>query len=100
MPPGVVKKRVLLAICIVAAIAMFAEMIFAREAAGGGMLPIWKLEMLLLPWVLFVGCYVSIVFTSWFEDENAPLMRKALSTLGAAAVTGLVTLIYFGFMFH
>jgi hypothetical protein len=100
MAPGVVRKRVLLAICVVAAFAMIAEFIFAQSAATNGTLPIWKLELLLLPWVLFVGCYVSIVFTSWFDDEHAPLMRKALSTLGAAAVTGLVTLIYFAIMFR
>jgi hypothetical protein len=100
MAPGVVKKRVLLAICVVAAVAMLGEIVFARSIARDGALPIWKLELLLLPWVLFVGSYVSIVFTSWFEDEQAPLMRKALSTLGAAAVTGLVTLIYFAIMFR
>jgi hypothetical protein len=100
MATALVKKRVLLAICIAAALGMIVEFVFARGAASSGTLPIWKLEMLLLPWVLFVGCYVSIVFTSWFDDENAPLVRKALSTLGAAAVTGLVTLIYFAIMFH
>jgi hypothetical protein len=100
MVSAVHKKRMLWAICIVAAIAMFAEIIFANAMAKSPSLPIWKLELLLLPWVLFVGCYVAIVCTSWFEDENAPLLRKAMNTIGAAGVTGLVTMIYFALMFR
>lgn len=94
------KKRLLLALCAVSAIAMLAEILFARHLAKDDALSIWRLELLLLPWVLFVGSYVSHVFTSWFDEERAPLVRRALSTIGAAAVVGLVTLIYFAAMFR
>jgi hypothetical protein len=100
MASAVLKKRALIGVCVVSAIAMVAEILFARGTVKDPGLSIWRLELLLLPWVFFIGSYLSIVFTSWFEQESAPLARKALSTLGAAGITGLVTLIYFGSMFH
>ena len=100
MPAAVHKKRVLLALCIAAGIAMLGEIMFARDAATGASVAIWQLELLLLPWVLFVGCYLSLVFTSWFEEDNARLMRRAVSTVGAAGILGLVTMIYFAAMFR
>ena len=100
MPLVIHKKLVLSVLCIVSAIAMLAEIVFARQLSHDDGLPIWRLELLLLPWVGFVGTYLSLVFTSWFDDEQAPLVRKALGTIGAAGVLGLTTMIYFAAMFR
>jgi hypothetical protein len=100
MASAVLKKRMLIGVCVLSALAMLAEIVFARRFVKNDAMPIWQLELFLLPWVFFIGSYLSIVFTSWFEQESAPLARKALSTLGAAGITGLVTLVYFASMFH
>lgn len=93
------SKRVLVGLCVVAACAMIAEVFLGRRIRAA-QLAIWQLELLMLPWIVFVGSYLSIVATSWFDsDRSSDLMRRAFSLIAAAGVLGLVTLTYFGLVF-
>lgn len=94
------KKRTLLAVCAACVCLMIAEIILARHIDAMGPLSIWRLELLVLPWVFFIGSYLSIVSTSWFDSNvHDNLMRRAASLVGAAAVMGMVTVIYFVLVF-
>jgi hypothetical protein len=94
------KKRTLQAVCAACVCLMVTEIVLARRIDALGPLGIWQLEVLVLPWVFFIGSYLSIVSTSWFDsDVNTNLMRRAASLVGAAAVMGLVTVIYFVLVF-
>ena len=87
-------------VCAACICLMIAEIVLARRIDALGPLSIWQLELLVLPWVFFVGSYMSIVSTSWFDtDVNHNLLRRAASLVGAAAVMGLVTVIYFVLVF-
>lgn len=98
-PGSKLKKRLLVGICIVSACLMLVEIAFARRIHTAP-LTIWQLELLVLPWVFFVGSYLGLVSTSWFDSEaGATMMRRALSLVGTAGVLGVVTVIYFGLVY-
>lgn len=94
------RRRLTVAICIVSVCLMLVEIGFARRIHTATSLTIWQLELLVTPWVLFVGSYLGLASTSWFDsDTDSNLMRRALSLVGTAGVLGVVTVIYFGLVF-
>jgi hypothetical protein len=99
---GKSRKRLLLIwLCAASAVLMVVEIGFARRIHSATSLTIWELELLVLPWVLFVGTYLGLVSTSWFDSDpgSGNLARRALSLVGAAGVLGLTTMLYFGLVF-
>lgn len=93
------SKRVLVALCVLSVCAMIAEVFLGRRIRASTP-AIWQLELLVLPWIVFVASYLSLVATSWFDSEHSgDLIRRALSLITAAGVLGLVTVAYFGLIF-
>ncbi|HEX7013314.1 MAG TPA: hypothetical protein VF161_11225 [Steroidobacteraceae bacterium] len=93
------KRRVLIAVCVLCACLMIVEVIASRRIRALD-LGIWQLELVMLPWIVFVGSVLGTVATSWFDSEaGSQLFRRVVSLLVAAGVLGLVTMTYFGLVF-
>ncbi|HEX7113856.1 MAG TPA: hypothetical protein VF193_01885 [Steroidobacter sp.] len=93
------KRRVLIALCALCACLMIVEVIASRRIRALD-LGIWQLEVVMLPWIVFVGSVLAAIATSWFDSEaGTQLFRRVLTLLMAAGVLGLVTMTYFGLVF-
>jgi hypothetical protein len=93
------RRHLLIGLCVLSVCLMIAELFLGRRIRAA-QLAIWQLELVVLPWVLFVGSYLSLVATAWFDsDAGGELMRRAFSLIAAAGVLGLVSVLYFGLVF-